>query len=137
METQRARRDGAFEHRLRSLRRSSPEDRGLGLAVEDLAADTLARLRCSGDGLKRIPALAYVVSRSRQPGERHRPDACARGFGAARGARDEEAQQRLEPVMARVMDVIRLRSRRAARGQREARTDAKKDERPVRKVRST
>src|SRR5215212_11502099 len=107
-EPQRARRDGALEHRLRALRQLAREDRGLGLAVEDLAADTLARLRRSGDGLKRIPALANARLAGRaHRGERHRADARAGGFGPARGARDEEAQQRLESIVARVMDVIR------------------------------
>jgi len=62
-ETQRARWDGAVEHRLRALRQLAREDRGLGLAVEDLAADTLARLRRSGDGLERVQPSRTLVSR--------------------------------------------------------------------------
>src|SRR3954462_11389967 len=107
-ESQRARRNGAFEHLLGALRQLAREERGLGLAAEALAADALARLRRSGDGLERIPTLAHARLAGRaHRGERHRADARAGGFGPARGARDEEAQQRLESIVARVMDVIR------------------------------
>src|ERR671912_707800 len=103
-EAQRARRDRAFEHGFGTLRQLAREDRGLGLAVEDLLPDPLAGFRRPGDRLERLPALAHArLAGCAHRGERDRADARARGFGAARRALHEKTQQGLEPVVARVV----------------------------------
>lgn len=104
-----ARRDRSLKHGLGTLRQFARKDRGLRLAVEDVVTHPLARLRDAGDGAQGLPTLAdRRLSCSADGSQRHSADPSAGSLGAARGAVHEEAQDRIEPVVIRVMDVVGL-----------------------------
>ena len=90
-------------------RQVAGEHRRLGLAVEHLAADALARHRHADDARQQFVAdLGVGLARRPQGGERLHADLGAGIRGAAHGALGDEAQDRLEPVVARGVDVVGL-----------------------------
>ena len=85
------------------------EHRRLGLAVEHLAADALARHRHADDARQPFVAdLGVGLARRPQSGERLHADLRAGVRSAAHGAIGDDAQDRLQPVVAGGMDVVRL-----------------------------
>ena len=90
-------------------RQFAGKDRRLGDAVEDLAADRLALFRHADDGVERLaagPDLGLAGGADR--GERDDVDLRPDPFGARDRLRRQRAQDRLQPVVARMMQMVGL-----------------------------
>ena len=101
----------AFEGR-RVRGQIAREHRRLGLAVEDLAPQPLARQRHADDAGQALPARPRLrLARGSERGQRHHLDLGAGKLGARDGLVGEQAQDRLQPVVAGVVQVVGLGGR--------------------------
>ena len=99
----------ALEDRVRVGRQFAGKHRRFGDAVEDLAADRLALFRHADDGVERLaagPDLSLAGGADR--GERDDVDLGPDPFGARDRLCRQGAQDRLQPVMARMVQMVGL-----------------------------
>ena len=94
---------------LRIGRQFAGKHRRLGLAVENLAVEPLARLRHADDRIHRRAAMANLrFARRTDRGERDHVDRRADAFGARDRTRRQQAQDILQAIMAGMMQMVGL-----------------------------
>ncbi len=123
----------AAQRELRVARQFAREDRGLGEPVEGLAVDHLAGERRAHDGVERVAALLHRgLARGPHGRQRDDVDLGADVLGPAMARADQQAQDGLQPVVARVVEVVGLGGANRMRSMRGRNSVESRLDRPAR-----